>query len=970
MLALYRSGRQAEALAAYQSARRALVDELGIEPSRALHELEREILTQEPSLDFVVTESRAVAASTWQPHAEAPSGLPVRHKSRPANGTLLGRERELDALCAGLEEAIAGHGRLFLISGEPGIGKSRLLDEFARHASSIGVRVLPGRCWEAGGAPAYWPWCQSIRAYVRTCETELLASELGSGASDVAELVPEVRERLAGVPAPARSRDPDAARFRLFDSTTAFLRRVAVREPLVLVLDDLHAADAPSLILLQFLARELAETRILVLAGYRDTELARASALTLTLVALRRESVTRALPLAGLARDDVAHFIRLTTGIVTPESLVNAIHAQTEGNPLFLGEVVRLLEQEGRLTATGEGPSPRLGIPQGVREAISLRLGLLSEACYEILILASMLGREFRLDTLGRVSELSSNDILEDLDEALVSGLIAEVSGAPGRLRFSHALVRETLHGEMSTSRRVTLHARIGQALEDFYAGDTEAHLGELAYHFFESLPGGDVGRAIDYARRAGREAVRLLAYEEAARLYRMAIAALETTLLPRNETRCDLLLALGDAEARAGNMSDAKTAFLAASEIARRCRMPEALAQAAVGYGGRIVWARAGHDLRLVALLRDALAGLPPSDSVLRVRLLARLAGALRDEPSPEVRAALSAESVAMARRLDDPATLAYALDGRFAAILGPGNPEERLTIANEIVRLADSVDDRERAVQGRHYRLIALMELGDLQSVDAEVAAMALLADELRQPAQLWYVAATRANLALLTGRLDDAETLISRALELGRHAMNQDATLSSRLQLFLLRREQGRLDEIEETIRRSVQEYPARPIFRCALVLLLCDLGREDEARTALEHLAVGAFTDIPVDNEWLFCMSFLADASERLGSADHAGTLYDLLRPHAGRNASNADEISLGDVSRSLGNAAAVLGRWEDAVRHFEAALDANARMDARPWLARTRHDYARMLRARRGPRDIAHAESLSPTRQVP
>ena len=396
---------------------------------------------------------------------------------------------------------------------------------------------------------------------------------------------------------------------------------------------------------------------------------------------------------------------------------------------------------------------------------------------------------------------------------------------------------------------------------------------------------------------------------------------------------------------------------------------MPEALAQAAVGYGGRIVWARAGHDLRLVTLLRDALAGLPPSDSALRVRLLARLAGALRDEPSPEVRAALSAEQWRWHAGWTTPRrspTTGRPLRSHPRARQSGGAAH----IANEIVRLADSVDDRERAVQGRHYRLIALMELGDLESVDAEVAAMALLADELRQPAQLWYVAATRANLALLTGRLDDAETLISRALELGRHAMNQDATLSSRLQLFLLRREQGRLDEIEETIRRSVQEYPARPVFRCALVLLLCDLGREDEASTALEHLAVGAFTDIPVNNEWLFCMSFLADASERLGSADHAGTLYDLLRPHAGRNASNADEISLGDVSRSLGNAAAVLGRWEDAVRHFEAALDANARMDARPWLARTRHDYARMLRARRGPRDIAHAESLSPTRQVP
>jgi tetratricopeptide (TPR) repeat protein len=805
---------------------------------------------------------------------------------------------------------------------------------------------------------------------VRTCDSEQLTTELGSGAADVAELVPDVRERLAGVPAPSRSRDPDTARFRLFDSTAAFLRRAAVTKPLLLVLDDLHAADTPSLILLQFLARELAEARILVVAGYRDTELTRGSPLTLTLAALRRESVTRALPLSGLARGDVGHFIHLTTGTEAPESLVNAINAQTEGNPLFLGEVVRLLAQEGRLPATGEAGLPHLGIPQGVREVISLRLGHLSERCNEILTLASILGREFRLDALERVSELSSDDILEHLDQAFVSGLIAQISGVPGRVRFSHALVRETLHEELSAGRRVALHARVGQALEDFYELDIEAHVDELAYHFFESLPGGHAERAIEYAGRAGRHAVRLLAYEEAARLYRMAIAALETTVVPGEETRCDLLLALGDAEARAGNMPEAKTAFLAASEIARRRMMPEALAQAAVGYGGRIVWARAGHDFRLVSLLRDALAGLPPSDSPLRVRLLARLAGALRDEPSPEARAALSAEAVQMARRLDDPATLAYALDGRFAAILGPDNPEERLAIANEIVRLADLVDDRERAVQGRHYRLIALMELGDLESVDAEVAAMALLADELRQPAQLWYVAATRANLALLTGRFDEVEALISRALELGRHAMNRDATLSSRLQLFLLRREQGRLDEIEETIRRSVQEYSARRVFRCVLVLLLCDLGREREASAALEQLAAGAFADIPIDNEWLFCISFLADASERLGSAGHASTLYDLLRPHAGRNASNADEISLGDVSRSLGNAAAALGRWEDAVGHFEAALEANTRMDARPWVARTRLDYARMLRARGRPRDVAQAESLSPTRHLP
>jgi tetratricopeptide (TPR) repeat protein len=688
----------------------------------------------------------------------------------------------------------------------------------------------------------------------------------------------------------------------------------------------------------------------------------------MTLVALRRELVTRELPLSGLGRDDVARFIRLTGGADAPESLVRAIDAQTEGNPLFLGEVVRLLSQEGRLAPSDESISARLGIPQGVRETIGLRLGHLPAPCNELLVLASILGREFRLDALQRVSELSGSEVLTRLDPAFGSGLIAEMPGAPGRVRFSHALVRDTLHEELGTSRRVALHARIGQVLEDFYAQDAEPHLGELAHHFFESLPGGDAERAIDYASRAGRHAVRLLAYEEAARLYRMALAGLDTTLVPHGERRCELLLALGDAEARAGNMPAAKEAFFAASEIARRDRMPEALARAAVGYGGRIVWARAGHDLRLVALLRDALAGLPPHDSALRVRLLARLAGALRDEPSLEARAALSAEAVEMARRLDDPGTLAYALDGRCAAILGPDNPDERLAIADEIVRLADAVDDRERTVQGHQCRLIALLELGDLEGVDAEIAEMTVLAEELRQPAQLWTVAATRANLALFTGRLDEAEDLIARALEFGRHAMSRDATLSSRLQLFLLRREQDRVGETEEAIRRSIHEYAARSVFRSVLVLLLCDLGREDEARAALERIAARAFADIPVDNDWLLCICLLADASERLGASEHAGTLHRLLLPYAAHNASNADEITLGNVSRSLGNAAHGLGRWDDAVRHFEAALAENARMGARLWIARTVDDYARMLHARGGAGDAARAEALSHGRE--
>ena len=257
MLALYRSDRQADALAAYQAARRALVDELGIEPGHALHELERRILTQDHSLDFVAAARDAGAPAVTGTGAGRPRGGGEERPRR--SGALLGRERELGELCSTLEEAISGRGRLFLVSGEPGIGKSRLFDEFALRAGERGVRVLWGRCWEAGGAPAYWPWCQSLRSYVRTCDPGTLAAELGAGASDVAQLVPEIRELLPGVAAPSRSRDPDTARFRLFDATAAFLRRTAARDPLVLVLDDLHAADTPSLFLLQFLARELGE---------------------------------------------------------------------------------------------------------------------------------------------------------------------------------------------------------------------------------------------------------------------------------------------------------------------------------------------------------------------------------------------------------------------------------------------------------------------------------------------------------------------------------------------------------------------------------------------------------------------------------------------------------------------------------------------------------------------------------------
>jgi tetratricopeptide (TPR) repeat protein len=875
----------------------------------------------------------------------------------------VGRERELRELEAGLEDALSGRGRLFLIGGEPGIGKSRLADELATLAKERGARVLWGRCWEAGGAPAYWPWVQSIRSYMRNCDPDTLVAQLGGGASDLAQVFPELREIITGLSAPP-SLDPEGARFRLFDSTSRFLINASKVQPLVFVLDDLHAADAPSLVLLRFLAGELADAHILIVGAYRDEELERDHALTETLAELGREQVTRNIRLLGLSQPDVAQFIDATAGIAPPESLVVAVHNETEGNPLFVVEVIGFLASEGQLRASVGSPPTRVAIPPRIREVIGRRLNRLSEDCTRILTLASVIGREFDLLALERASELSRLELLEALEEPVTARVVTQVPGALGRLRFSHALVRDVLYDGLTSLRRVQLHRQIGEMLEALYEGNAEPHLAELAHHFIEGVPGGDVDKAVSYTWRAGDRAMSLLAYEEAVRLYLLALQALELRGSVDDDNRCELLLALGDAQTRVGDAAAAKQPFLRAADIARKQKMPERLARAALGYGGRFVWARSGGDPNLVLLLEDALAAVGEEDSPLRVKLLARLAGANRDRPSREPRASLSQRAVEMARRIGDPATLAYALDGRYAAVWWPDNAEERLTIANEIIRLSDEVGDKERAAQGHDYRICALMELGDIATVDAELEVVTRLAEELRQPAQRWIATHTHAMRALFDGRFEDAEELIHEALEVGRGAQGWDAGVTFALQTFVLYREQGRLQEIEATIRRAVDEYSTRPMFRCVLANLYMELGRKLEAQRMFEDLSIDDFAGLPMNsNDWLFGMTFLPEVAAFLADVRRAAALYALLLPYTRYASSQSVEVSTGSASRYVGILATTMSRFDEAELHFDEALAMNSRMGAKPWVAHTQYDYAGMLLARDGPGDREKAFPL-------
>ena len=933
MLALYRSGRQADALGAYQAARGALVETLGIEPSRQLRELHQAILRQDPGLEFRPEAERATEAAV----------------------VFVGREVELAELRSGLESALSGHGHLFLLAGEPGIGKSRLAEELIRHARAQGIRVLTGRCWEAGGAPAYWPWTQSLRSYVRELDAEVLRAQLGGG-SEVAQIVPELGGILPKPPDPP-SIESESARFRLFDSTAEFLRRASETEPLVLVLDDLHAADAPSLLLLQFLARDLGSVRILVVGAYRDVDPVPGEALSELLAELAREPVTRRITLRGLDIQDVAEYVQLTASDIASEEFVAALTEGTEGNPLFVGETVRLLAAEGQPSA---GSEVRLAIPQGIRDVIARRLKHLSDECNRVMVHASVLGREFDLDALARVSGVPVEELLDTLDEAMVARVVSDLPGGAARMRFAHVRIRDTLYEGLTAARRARLHREAAEALEAVYGEDPGPHLAELAHH---SLAGAVFDKGLGYASRAADRALALLAFEEAARLYTTAVEALDRVRPSDDGARCQLLLSLGEAEALAGNMTAAKRAFLDAADRARSLGLARELAEAAAGYGGRVTFGRAGNDERLVPLLEEGLAALPETEVELHARLLARLAGALRDEHSRDRRDALSREAVELARRTGNDAALAYALDGRVSAIVAPDTVAECLALATELRKVAERIGDKERLIAAHSHQLMAQLLVGDLHGAETDLGAAVLIAKELRQPAQLWRVGGERAMLALATGRLTEADELVEQAVALGERAQRDEAIPVYHLQRYTLGDFRGSPGEVEPAIRELIAAYPARALFRCVLTHLHMRLERRDEAKRAFHELAENDFSAVPFDQEWLYAMSLLAEACTLLGDAEAAPVLYRLLLPYAALNAVDVTEGFAGSVSRYLGLLAAAVSRWDDAAHHFEEALAMNERMGARPWLAHTQLDFARMLLARDGAGDRERSQVM-------
>ncbi|MGH7858994.1 MAG: ATP-binding protein, partial [Candidatus Binatia bacterium] len=874
--------------------------------------------------------------------------------------TFVGRHHELAELSSGLDEAFAGRGRFFLVAGEPGIGKTRLADELSTSARGRGALVCWGTCHETEGAPAYWPWVQILRSCVRELDAEQVLREMGPSASDLATIVGEVRERLPGL-APPPLLEPGQARFRLFDGVATFLKNLAVPRPLVLTLDDIQWADEASLQLLRFVSSELRVARILILGLYRQAELGRQHPLTRVVGEL---TVGGRILLHGLSRPQVGDFIRSTSGAEPAETLVSAVHAHTEGNPFFVSEVMRLLAAENRLNRSEETESWRLGIPLGVREVIGRRLDRLSEDCNGALAAASVIGREFGLNALSDAGDLELERLREVVTEALGANLLVEISQAPGHYRFSHELVRATLYSELSTTRRMQLHARVAEALEQTYANSLESHFAELAHHFSEAGTAAGVDRTIDYATQAGRRAMKMLAYEDAAAQYELALHGLELASGSPDEVRhYELLIGLGRARRSAGDQVRARKTFLRAGEVARRLGDAKRLGQAALRtVGGRFDISVLGGDDEAVDLLKEALSALGTKDGALRSRLLSRLAFVFQGGGDEAESARLARESLDMARRVGDPRALADALSLRYFFLCSTkGDLRERGGIASEILELAEKLGSSDLALLARDFRINVLVELGDISQADREIDIRARLAEEIRQPALQVWTPILRAIRALFDGRFAEVESLAAQALEIGRRGQIQTPNLIREVLLFRLWFEQGRVGEREASLQAAVEQATATPTFRVFLAMLYAEIGREADARREFERLAANDFADIR-DMNWLTHLACLSVVCAFLQDRRRAVLLYELLRPHFSSNVVSYSIPCGGPVAHYLGLLAALMESFDDAERHFQDALEMETRMGARPFIARTEHAFAEMLLRRGRPADRDRAAS--------
>ena len=906
------------------------------------------------------------AASAAAPSREVAPAVPMPALLTDIGRVYVGRKREQKQLEELWSDAVDGQRRLALLAGEPGVGKTRLAAQFARRLHADGSTVLAGRCDEDLGVP-YQPFVEALRHFVEHTPTPQLATGLGRHAGELVRIHPDLAARVPGLPQPLRS-DPETERYRLFEAVTAWLAAASAEHPILLLLDDLQWATKPTLLLLRHVMRSPERLPLLILGTYRDTELGPGHPLTEVLADFRRQPEVDRLSLSGLDQGDVATFMAETAGHDMDEdglALARTIHGETEGNPFFVRELIRHLAESGAFKR-GEGgwttrlPVDQMGIPEGVREVVGHRLARLSADANQALRVAAVVGADFELDVVAAAGDLDGEVLLGAVEEAVAARVVIEASAT--RFRFAHALIRAALYESLTATRKVTLHRKAAQAIEVIHEGALDDYLPALAHHWSRaSASVADTARAVDYATRAGDSALAQLAYDEAVTYYRQALELLQVTDSAGGQ-HTELLIALGEAQRRAGDTAHRET-LLEASHLAAERGDANALARAVLANTRGTFASMIGDvDHERVAALEAALDAVGSDDTPTRARLLAALAAEIMYRGDRERRVLLADEALAIARRCGDAATLALVLLHRFFTIYGPDTLDELLANTEELLALAKRLNDPVIRAQALWLRGRALAPAGDMDEANRHLEAAERLTEELGQPTLRWLVGTTATGRTLLAGDLEEGERRAHAGFELAQATGQPDAPTILAGLLFLVRLEQDRLGELEEPLAERLVALRGIPVLRAFLARLLCEIGRPEEAVAHYELLAADNFTTVPRDPLWMLVVPQCAAVAASLGDPAGARVLFDMLAPYASQVVF-MNGGSLGAVAHYLAVLAATVGDFDEAERRFAEAAGTHERIAAPIWLARTRLEWARMLLTRDKPGDTEQAHHL-------
>ena len=831
----------------------------------------------------------------------------------------VGRKFELSQLREGLENARSGRGQLVLLAGEAGIGKSRLSDELSKIAETLNFEVAWGRCWESEGAPAYWPWTEALRGCLYGMRFRAPSPVAGQSSTKQFEVEVPISDSLVSRlerwlnqrktnPTPSHQSqlidsndliDTQQERSLLFESVLQLLTDISLPRPTLLLFEDFHAADRDSILLLQFIARHLRSLHIMIVVTFRNEDRTTADESEDLLEALCREGKT--LTISGLSAEDVNEVVKRYLGQAN-KSLSLELFNLTEGNPFFLTETIRLISSDKGRNKSSYRTSADLDIPRSVRKTMYRRFQAISPAVRDLLTLASVIGREFDPNLLGRVSGKSVEELLSTLDEAAEAALIYPELTSSGKYQFRHALIAETLYDKIPIKVRRTLHLSVAGYLEDIHSANLDPYFSELAHHQLSALPMGDLKKAVKYAELGASRAMNMLAYEEASRLYEIALHALGTFVDPHQ--RCKLLLNLASARALAEDYVGAREACEEAGSIARELALPAEFADATIYYG----WQTSSFgtvDRKLVDMLEEALSLVGANGGAIRAILLARLAQELYWSDEVSRREELSAQSVAIARITDDPGVIVRSLYSRYLALWNPENDQERLAVLRELVEVAER-NGLKNWRQRVSWPLIGeLFGVGDVVGALAEMENIERLDTELKR--QTGFPEAARAAWALLEGRFEEGERLAAKALDIAGPKNPAMAQIFAS-QISLVRREQGRMAEIIPIVETIVSQAPRLTFARCGLASCYAESDKRAQAAAEFEYFAANNFSTIPKDATWIASAVLLADVCCYLDDSPRASILYEHLLPHSSKIAVLGSQVCYGAMEYYLGKLA--------------------------------------------------------------